>query len=382
MSMALPGRVASDTLRCAMAERVAPYGTWASPITAEAIARGSVTLSEPEVAANAVWWIEGRPLEGGRQVVVRAELDGSERRDVFGEGVSARTRVHEYGGGAFAVVDGDVVFSNDSDGCVHRVTPGADPVALTPEPKTRRALRYADFCSDYCVRESHQGGGEVINDLVAVADGDVHVIARGHDFYAAPRPSPDGKRLAWISWDHPRMPWDGTELWVANADGSAAELVAGGPDESILQPNWSPDGRLHWISDRSGWWNLYREREALYPADAEFAMPMWVFGQSMYAFLDDGRIACAWSSDAFPHLGLLDPDSRAMEALEPERLPKLRSARIRTDGRRLVYVGASPTLDSAIVVLDTQSGGASVVAEASEDEPDPRYVSEPRPIEF
>jgi dipeptidyl aminopeptidase/acylaminoacyl peptidase len=373
-----------------MAPQVRPYGSWSSPITAETIARGSVTLAEPELAAGAVWWIESRPTEGGRQVVVRCELDGSGRGDVFGDGFSARTRVHEYGGGSFAVVGGDVVFSNDADGRVHRVTPGGEPVPLTPEPSMPRALRYADFAPTpdggrvYCVRESHEGGGEAVNEIVAFpADGGVvEVVASGHDFYAAPRVSPDGARLAWISWDHPRMPWDGTELWTAALDGGRAERVAGGAEESVVQPGWSSDGRLHWVSDRSGWWNLYREGEPLYPAEAEFAMPLWVFGQSMYAFLDDGRIACAWSSAAFPHIGLLDPQSGAMEELEVELVPKLRAARIRTDARRLVYVGASPARGAAVVVLDPQTRALAAIARASEAEPDPRYVSAPEPIEF
>jgi dipeptidyl aminopeptidase/acylaminoacyl peptidase len=357
--------------------QVAPYGSWRSPITAETIARGSVTLAEPEVAANAVWWVESRPSEGGRQVIVRSELDGSNRRDVFGDGFNARTRVHEYGGGVFSVDDGAVVFSNDADGRVYRVSPGGEPEPFTPEPSAPRGLRYADFCRGFCVRESHEGPGEPANEVVALADGDVEVVATGHDFYAAPRPSPDGRRLAWISWDHPRMPWDGTELWVADIDGGNAQLVAGGPEESIVQPDWSPDGRLHWVSDRSGWWNLYREGEPLYPADAEFAMPLWVFGQAMYAFLDDGRIAAAWSRLGFPHLGVLSDGS--MEELQPQRLPTLRAARIRSDGRRLVYVGASPVLGSAVVLLD---GDDERVIAAAGDDPDPGYVSEPQPLEF
>jgi dipeptidyl aminopeptidase/acylaminoacyl peptidase len=319
-------------------------------------------------------------------VVVRAELDGSGREDVFGPGYSARTRVHEYGGGAYTVVDGDIVFSNDADGRVYRGQPGGEPVPLTPEPSKQRGLRYADFVSAadriLCVRESHEGDGEPVNELVGLEAGEIRVVASGHDFYAAPRLSLDGRRLAWISWDHPRMPWDGTELWVANADGSDTELVAGGPEESIVQPDWSPDGRLHWVSDRSGWWNLYREGRPLYPAEAEFAMPLWVFGQSMYAFLEDGRIACAWSSAGFPHLGLLDPDSGAMEELQPERLPTLRAARIRSDGSRLVYVGASPALDAAVVALDTRTRDLTVIAEASEEEVDPSYLSDPQPLEF
>jgi dipeptidyl aminopeptidase/acylaminoacyl peptidase len=358
-----------------MTRQTAPYGSWASPITAETIARGSVTLGTPEVAADAVWWIEGRPTEGGRQVIVRAELDGSARRDAFGDGFSARTRVHEYGGGAYAVIDGDVVFSNDADGRVYR-----GEVPITPAPSKPRGLRYADFSDGIvCVRESHEGDGEAVNEIVALGEGEVHVLATGHDFYAAPRISPDGKRLAFLTWDHPRMPWDGTELWVANADGSDARKVAGGEREAVMQPRWDAAGRLHWISDRSGWWNLYREGEPLYPAEAEFGMPMWVFGQSSYVFMGDGRIACTWSSRAFPHLGVLDPEAGTMEELHPERLPTLRAARIRTDGRRIVYVGASPLLGPAVVVLD---GDEERVVMHASDDPDPAVVSQPRAVDY
>jgi dipeptidyl aminopeptidase/acylaminoacyl peptidase len=374
-----------------MPTRAAPYGTWTSPITAESIARGSVTLAEPGLATGAVWWIESRPLEGGRQAIVRAAIDGGERVDAIPQGFSARTRVHEYGGGAY-VADGDsVFFSNDEDGRVYRVDPREAPRAITPEPPEPRALRYADFAAApdgrriYCVRELHTGDGEPVNEIVSFAadgEGEPVVVATGHDFYAAPRPRPDGGGLAWISWDHPRMPWDGTELWTAAPDGSDARLVTGGPSESIVQPAWSPGGVLHWISDRSGWWNLYRDGEPLHPAEAEFGAPLWVFGQSSYAFLDDGRIACAWTSRAFGHLGLLDPETGALEELEVARRPTFRATRVVSDGRRVAYIGASPTLAPAIVVVDTDDGSEHVIAEASSDVPDAGYLSEPEAIEF
>ncbi len=373
-----------------MTPEVAPYGSWASPITAETIAGGSIGLAEPSLDGGFVWWIEGRPLEAGRQVLARASIDGGgEPQDAFGPEFSARTRVHEYGGGAYAVAGGQAVFSNDADGRAYRIDPDGSPLAITPEPKRPRSLRYADFSITrdghvLCVRESHESGAdEAVNEIVTfpLAGGAVEVIASGHDFYAAPRVGPDGTRLAWLTWDHPRMPWDGTELWTATRDGSDEQRVAGGPEESIVNPEWSPDGELHWISDRSGWWNLYRDGVALHPAEAEFAMPLWVFGQASYAFLADGRIACAWSAGAVPHLGLLDPASGELEELHPELLPALRSMRVVTDGRRLAYVGASPTRTAAVVVLDTQTGDLTVWARSG-DEPDPGYVSEAQPIEF
>jgi dipeptidyl aminopeptidase/acylaminoacyl peptidase len=374
-----------------MPTRAAPYGTWTSPITAETIARGSVTLAEPGLATGSVWWIESRPLEGGRQAVVGAAIDGDNHREAIPQGFSARTRVHEYGGGAY-MVDGDTLFfSNDEDGRVYRVDPGDEPRPVTPEPPEPRALRYADFAAApdgkriYCVRESHTGDGEPVNEIVSFTrdgDGDPVVVATGHDFYAAPRPRPDGGGLAWISWDHPRMPWDGTELWTAAPDGSDARLVAGGPDESIVQPAWSPAAVLHWVSDRSGWWNLYRDGHALHPAEAEFGAPLWVFGQSSYAFLDDGRIACAWTNRAFGHLGLLDPDTGALEELRVARGPTFRAPRLASDGRRLAYIGASPTLTPAVVVIDTEDGTEKVIAEASADVPEAGYLSEPEALEF
>jgi dipeptidyl aminopeptidase/acylaminoacyl peptidase len=388
-----------------MSKDVAPYGSWCSPITAETLARGSVTLAEPSLGTPGLSWVESRPLEGGRQVVVRASLDGSRRADAIPDGFSARTRVHEYGGGVYTLHGDALFFSNDKDGRVYRVEDGGAPCALSPEPAQPRSLRYADFdvapdgSRVFCVRESHEGGGEPVNEVVSLAagggepvdevvslaaggGGDPTVVATGHDFYAAPRVSPDGTRLAWIAWDHPRMPWDGTELWTSGLDGSDAQLVAGGPEESVVHPAWSPAGVLHWVSDRSGWWNLYRDGEPLHPADAEFGAPLWIFGQSTYAFLDDGRIACAWSSRAFCHLGLLDPETGVLEELEVSHTPSFRGATLRSDGRRVAYVGASPTRAPAVVVVDTADGALTVVAQSAGDEPDPRRLSVPEAIEF
>src|SRR5436190_17082209 len=209
---AYPALAARHTDRAVTRQR-APYGAWASPITATGIARGSVTLAEPTLAGGRIWWIEGRPREGGRQVIVSAALDGGDRRDEIPAGASARTRVHEYGGGAYAVgADGELWYSNDADD---------------------RTVRHADYFAVagrvVCVRESHESEGEPVNEIVAIAP-ELETLARGHDFYAAPRLSPDGKQLAYLSWDHPRMPWDGTELWVDRS------LVAGGSEESIVQP--------------------------------------------------------------------------------------------------------------------------------------------------
>jgi dipeptidyl aminopeptidase/acylaminoacyl peptidase len=377
-----------------MPREIAPYGSWSSPITAEAIARGSVGLSGPELANGAVWWIESRPAEGGRLVIVRAELDGSGRADVIPADFSARTRVHEYGGVAYLVHGDAVLFSNDDDGRLYRVGvgigPGGQPEPVTPEPPAPRAIRYADGDAapgselTYWVRETHRDEGEPVNEIVAVAaqGGEPLVVATGADFYAAPRVSPDGTRLAFLSWDHPRMPWDGTELWEMPIGGGEPRLVAGGPEVSVVSPAWSPDGVLHYSSDETGWWNLYGEGAPLHPAEAEFGAPLWVFGQSTFAFLDNGLIACTWTSGGFPNVGLLDPATGELEEREPTHVPDFRSPRIRTDGQHVAWVGASPEREDAVVVVDPDASRLAVIATSAGQEPDAGYVSQPEPVEF
>ncbi len=335
-----------------------------------------MSLSGLQVSGNALFWNEGRPAEAGRQVVVRWS-PGQDPVDVVPAPFSARTTVHEYGGGAFAVRGDTVYFSNFDDQRLWR--------ADGPRPITDAGARYADCDvspdgSDLaCVRERHLDG-DVVNDLVLVAvDGSAgpSVVAEGHDFYAAPRFAPDG-RLAWLAWDHPRMPWDATVLEV---DGKP---VAGGPEESITQPRWSPDGALHWVSDRTGWWNLYREGEPLLAVEAEFSGPDWVFGQSTYAFLPDGRLVAAWAQTGRGHLGVLG------EA--PLDLPYTSFSSVRAYGDKVAAIAASPTTAPAIVVIDPGTarrpgGGAHVadvtVVRSSRPNPvDHGYLSTPRPVTF
>ncbi|MDQ3895772.1 MAG: S9 family peptidase [Actinomycetota bacterium] len=324
----------------------------------------AVSLSGLQISGDALYWNEGRPAEAGRQVVVRWS-PGNDAVDVLPAPFSARTTVHEYGGGAFCVSGGTVFFSNFAD---QRLWTVEGP--LTPE-----GARFADgdVSPDgthiACVRERHLDGG-VVNDLVLVpTDGRAEptLVAEGHDFYAAPRFAGDG-RLAWIAWDHPRMPWDGT---VLELDG---HVVAGGPDESITQPRWSPDGALHWISDRTGWWNLYREGEPLAPKDAEFAGPDWVFGQSTYAFLDDGRLVATWTEAGTGRLAVLG------EA--PLDLPYTSFSSVRASGDTVAAIAASPTSAPAVVVVDPETARATVVRSSRPNPPDPAYVSSPRPVEF
>jgi dipeptidyl aminopeptidase/acylaminoacyl peptidase len=374
----------------------ARYGSWRSPITASLIAAGEVPLSAPDIVAGDVYWLEGKPLEGGRVVMVRRAADGT-RDELTPKAYYVRTRVHEYGGGAHLIVGSTLFFSNFADQRLYRQDAGQEPRPITPEPRIAAGLRYADArpTADgrllICVRERHQAeGAEPINELVALsADGsrEARIIASGHDFYATPRISPDGRQLAWLTWDHPRMPWDGTELWLADLapDGSVSNerRIAGGPEESIFQPEWSPAGELHFVSDRTGWWNLYRRRgesiDALAPMEAEFGAPQWGFGMSTYAFLEDGRIAAIMSRDGIDHLVFV----REGEPIQTADLPYTAyGRRLKSSGNVLVFIAASPTESLAVVRFDASSGAREILGRSLEHEPDPSYISRPRPIAF
>ena len=371
----------------------APFGSWRSPITAELVARAGTRLAEPLLGADgAAWWLEGRPAEGGRTVLVRRS-PGGEPEDVTPEGFYVRTRVHEYGGGAWLLHGETVFFSNFEDQRLYRQDAGEFPSPITPEPPVPAGLRYADgratpdAKSVIYVRESHTGD-EVVNELVAVpadGEGEPVVLATGRDFYSFPRISPDGARLAWTCWDHPNMPWDGTELWVAAVDGTDPELVAGGPDESIFQPEWSPTGELHFVSDRTGWWNLYRESagavEALTTEEAELGYPQWLFGGATYAFLPDGAIACVRCDRGVERLCLLEPGAERPEDLG---LPytSFEFPCVRAHGNSVVFIAGSPDLEAGIVSLELPGGEPTPLRASSEEPVDPAYAPAPRAIEF
>jgi len=373
---------------------VAPYGSWASPITAERVASSAVRLGGVWPDGDAVYWLERRPAEEGRCVVVRRSPDGK-TADVTPPGFNARTLVHEYGGGSFAVRDGTVFFSNFADQRLYRQDPGRSPRPITPEGD----LRYADGEVDprrhriVCVREDHtQRDAEPVNTLYAVdlaGEGGSPVWVSGHDFYAAPRLSPDGSRMAWLAWNHPNMPWDGTELWVAELgpDGAPARprRVAGGPDESVLHPEWSPDGVLHFVSDRTDWWNLYRWNEdagapeALCGMAAEFAVPHWVFRCPTYAFAGERTIVCAFTQEGSWTLARLDT---AAGDLCPWDLPYTGIGHVRATRTHAFFCGGSPTEPMSVVRLDLATGATEVLRRCRPRVPDPGYLSEPEAAEF
>ncbi len=368
-----------------------PYGAWPSPVTADLLAAAVKRLDQVVIGEDGVYWLEGRPAEAGRQVVV-ARDDGAAPRDVTPADLNVRTLAHEYGGGDYAVHGRTVFCANFVDQRLYRVDDGG-VCPITPEPALPRGDRYADMHVTpggqriYCVREHHFSDAEPANEIVVLpTDGSAEprVVAAGHDFCACPRVSPDGTRLAWTTWDHPRMPWDGCELWGARIrpDGTLDDprLVAGGPGESIFQPAWSPDGVLHFVSDRTGWWNLYRVTrvgvEPIVPAEAEFGMPQWVFGMSTYAFLDGGRIACAVTERGITRLGLVEGG-----AFKPLDLPYTSCGSLSGRGQRLALIGASPAQPSAVIGLDG-TWSPEVLARSFDLALDPALIPAPEPIAF
>jgi dipeptidyl aminopeptidase/acylaminoacyl peptidase len=378
--------------------KIAPYGSWKSPITADLIVAGTIGLGGVALDGKDVYWVEGRPSEGGRNVIVRQTPDGT-IADVTPSPFNVRTRVHEYGGGSFIVNNGIIYFSNFADQRLYKHTPDSEPQPISqdvPEGK----IRYADLVIDsqrgriICVCEDHRGEGhEPENYLVSInlENGeDVQVLASGCDFYSSPRLSPDGSKLVWLSWNHPNMPWDGTQLWVASiqADGTLgeAECIAGGVSESVFQPEWSPDGVLYFVSDRTSWWNLYRwqpgqsqEIEPLCAMEAEFGLPQWVFGMSTYAIESVDQIICTYTQDGIWHLASLNPQTKQLEIIET---PYTDISSVQAVPGRVAFIAGSATEPTALVQMDVKTGQLEVLRRSTQLDIDPGYLSTPQPIAF
>ena len=370
--------------------RQAAFGSWHSPITAELVARKSVRFGDMVIDNTDIYWVESRPTEKGRSVIVKHTLDGK-ARDVIEIPFSARSRVHEYGGGAFTVSRGIVYFVNFDDQRIYRKGIRGAAYAITPE----NGSRYADLIVDetrkriICIQETHQGK-DVVNRIVSLGIGGAgspNVLVSGNDFYSSPSMSPNSMYLAWLTWNHPNMPWDGTELWIAEIDEAGAlanaRMVAGGVSESIFQPVWSPDNVLHFVSDRSGWWNIYRyidERaEPLVEYEAEFAVPQWVFGLTTYGFIDEGLIACAFNQKGIWRLATIDINKRRMQQVETACND---ITHLRTLGDWIVFYGASPTEDISLIKINVHTGAKHIIRPSMEFSLEPGYVSQPELVAF
>ena len=363
---------------------VAPYGTWKSPITAGLISQATVGLGQVALDSDDVYWTEMRPAERGRTVLVKQSGDGT-IADVSPTDMSVRSRVHEYGGGSFVVDAGDVWFCNDADQRLYAMPKLASAIALTPNGP----YRYADMMVDrrrnrlIAVREEHGGDGDEPKNCIVSIGFDKHVstLVEGADFYGAPRLSPDGKHVAWISWSHPNMPWDGTELWLADVtvDGGFTniERAAGGRTTSIFAPAWSPDGALHFVSDQTGWWNLYRwngelnEAQALCPMAAEFGRPQWAFGMTTFGFTSDGVIICTYAMNGEWQLGQLEKDGRLREI----KTEYCGFGSLVISGQRAAFVAGHPADPSALVLIDLNNATPTVVRRAMDINVDPNNVS-------
>ena len=395
MDLASDGNAAPVTAR---------YGAWPSPIGASDVAVAGIRLSGPTTvhtdSGDEVWWAEARPTEGGRTVIVRRDAAGAVS-DVLPAGWNARTRVHEYGGTAWLPLPGGgLAFADWSDQRVYRLDPGSTaPTPLTPEPAEAAGLRYADPVlapggeEIWWVREAHDQGtirrhivAVPVSGAAAADPAAVREIAGGSDFLAFPRPAPDGRRLAWIAWDHPRMPWDGTELRVGELGPAgtvtSVATVLGGPDESVLQPEWADPDTLYAVSDRSGWWNLYRlpagggEPEPLCPRAEEFGHPLWQLGMTTYAVLADGRLVVRHGTDTLA-LGVLDPASGELTDLD---LPYTLFGSVDVDGDTVLTTAASPVEPPEVVAVDLPTGAVTVLRRSMAEPPDPAYLPQPRSI--
>ncbi len=370
--------------------RVVPYGSWPTPVTSALVVRAAARLGEVAVDGGDVWWSESRPGEGGRSALVRRSADGTVA-DVLPSPWNARTRVHEYGGGAWAVAGGTVWFTHFPDQRLYRLDPGAGgPVPVTPEPELPAGVRYADLTPTgggglLAVRETHTASGaaaDVVNELVRItADGTAEVLVSGPDFVSDPRPGPGGQ-LAWLQWDHPDMPWDAARLVVRAADGTET-AVAGGPGESVVQPVWAPDGSLLFLCDRTDRWSLYRRRpdgavEPVLDAGRDIGGPQWQFASSRYAVLADGRQVVAVGEEGGDVLGVLTADGELRRLDVPYRTFRY----LRAQGTAMVCVAASPSTEPVVLRVDVDAGAGEVLQPARDLGLDPSWFSVPEHVTF
>lgn len=378
--------------------KTAPYGSWASPITTDVITKAAPGLDQPLLDGDNLYWLQSRPWEKGRSVVMRRRADGTVE-DVLPAPLSAHSRANEYGGAPYLVVDDVLYFCLDHDQRIYQLDlakSGAVPEALTPEGTPEDQCRYSDFCIDnsnqrlIAVCEAHTSGEQhPKHSLVAVPlDGSQQLteLTSGNDFYSNPRISPDGTQLSWLCWNHPQMPWDGTELWCANlatnGELQSSKKLAGGDNESIFQPQWSPDGSLYFVSDRSNWWNIYRlnsdgSATAIYEMDAEFATPQWVFGMSTYGFLDADTIACCYTQNGLWQFATIDLSNNQLTTHES---PYSEISSLQCHAGRAVFIGASSLSAPELVEFTGTS-----IAPLYQSEPlpfDRDYLSQPNPISF
>ncbi|QIL89017.1 prolyl oligopeptidase family serine peptidase [Microbulbifer sp. SH-1] len=380
-------------------KQIAPYGSWASNISADLLTAGNVRLSEARLFDGKAYWLESRPAEKGRSVLVEYDLDSEKPapRDLIPAPLGARTKAHEYGGGVYTVGNGYVYFVLAADQRIYRIAPGSD----IPEPVTPAGpWHFADLQLDQrrnrliCVQEEEsESGCEAVARLIAIAldrkqgeeFGRITVLAEGADFYSNPALSPDGLQLSFLQWHHPDMPWDATKLMLAELDetGAVAKArhIAGGNGESIFQPQWSPSGQLYYISDKSNWWNIYLagSDQPLWDLDAEFATPQWVFGMSTYGFLDDARIFCTFTRSGRWQLALLDLNTGQPRLLEHSGCD---FESIHCTGDRALFISSGTADFPSVVMYQADSNRFTTIASSSAAPVETSWFSRAQTIDF
>lgn len=360
--------------------KAAPFGSWQSPISAQMVAAGTLQFSEVKLVGDKIYWLEGRPSEGGRTTLMSCSQKEGEK-DLLPKEYIVRSRVHEYGGGALLVAGNLIYFSNDKDKQLYCLQPDGKIRKITSNDNAR----FADGCVNpidstlFYVMESHEK--QVLNSIVKIdpIKCTIHPIASGHDFYSNPRVSPNGRYLAYLAWDHPNMPWDGTELWVLDLNTKEQRLVAGGTSESIVDPQWSPDGQLYYISDRTKWWNIYREnqKQPLWKKNAEFALPQWIFGRSLMGFTKDG-LFCSYVENGVHSFAQMD----ASGVWEHIMLPYTAVRDLQVANDRVALIASSPNEPNSIILYDLRSRKSRVIKCCRRDVIDKDLISKPTAIEY
>jgi dipeptidyl aminopeptidase/acylaminoacyl peptidase len=379
--------------------KLATYGSWKSPISAELIVAETIGLGSIKLDNKNLYWLESRPNEGGRNVIVQLDHNGA-MREINAAPFNVRTRVHEYGGGAYLVKDDVVYYINFMDQHIFRQSIGdtiSEPVRISQATGAPQSTsRYADGVLDQernrliCVREDHSDATKEAVNTIAALDldsGECTTLARGYDFYSTPRLSPDGDQLVWLCWNHPNMPWDGTELYLADLDAAGnvahSRKIAGGDHDAVFQPEWSPDGTVFFISDRSGWWNLYRfvngTCEPICTMAAEFGSPHWGFGISNYGFRSADEMICTYSDKGTDYLASIQVNSGQLTIIPTAYTSH---GGIQVTEESVYFLAASPSEFSRIVKLELDSGEQQVIKRSSELHLDPGYCASPEAIEF
>lgn len=369
---------------------IAPYGSWKSPVTSEHLAGSSIGMDQVRVEGDTVYWLESRPAEKGRLALM--ELRHGKITELTAAPYSVRSRVHEYGGGAYTTHGNFLIFSHFGDHGVYLQEKGGTARLLTKAEKTR----FADFSVDesrqcvIAIGQNHQKSDLAPNNSIvalSLKDGSLKTMVEGNDFYASPRISPDGKRMAWFTWNHPNMPWDGTELWVGELTDSGtlkeASRVAGGATESITQVEWSPQGTLYYVSDRTGWWNLYRwdggRGRNVCEMQAEFGRPFWVFGLSSFDFVDEKEMFCTFVVRGQWRLGLLNLQTGELSDLNS---PYTEIKNLKVRGGNAVFLAGAPHLPWSLVEYDRREKRFRVLQAPTHLDVGSEYFSLPEPIEF